>query len=226
MTSFRLTEAAGAIVGTYPSADLLKKVAPELLPHEIFQFARLWLTEGIPFAFQRKPIVYEAVRDHFAMLLHIDPKAVTVVGSTRMGFSLAPGKFGEPFGDHSDLDLLIVSSQLFSQFADEFERWRQDFLAKQIQPSNANEARYWDENAKWVPKNIYAGFIDGNKIPRRKPYPVARKVGDALFRLQCRVNSTADAPRFRKVSVRIYKDWPAVMKRVNLNLRTLFGRLS
>jgi hypothetical protein len=224
MASFKSTQAASSIIEPFPSAELLKETAPQFLPQEIVQFVRLWLTEGIPYAFQRKPIVYEAVRDYFANLIQIDPKAVTVVGSARLGYSLTTNKYGKPFDDQSDLDLLVVSSELFGQFVGEFEQWHRDFRSNRIQPSNPNEQRYWSDNANRVPSNVKQGFIDGNRVPLHKRYPTARAINEALFRLKGRVNSTSDGPKFKKVSVRVYKDWPSVIRRLTFNLKNLIRK--
>ena len=49
------------------------------------------------------------ISDNFG--LH--PSHVIVVGSGKLGFSIAPGKRYRPFGEESDLDVAIVSGELF-----------------------------------------------------------------------------------------------------------------
>ena len=36
-----------------------------------------------------------------------------MVGSARIGFSLSPNKYGAPFNEFSDIDIVVVSSSLF-----------------------------------------------------------------------------------------------------------------
>lgn len=44
----------------------------------------------------------------------LDPnRDVFVVGSAKLGFSVAPAKRYKPFGDHSDVDVAIVSHELY-----------------------------------------------------------------------------------------------------------------
>jgi len=64
---------------------------------DLFRFARLWLFEGIPFAFRSCPAIYQLARERFAKELHVEPGQVTMTGSGRLGYSLAPKKFGTEY---------------------------------------------------------------------------------------------------------------------------------
>lgn len=52
------------------------------------------------------------VSDHF----DVHPNEVILVGSAKLGFSIAPHKEFRPFGDNSDLDVAIISPRLFDTF--------------------------------------------------------------------------------------------------------------
>ena len=81
--------------------------------------ARLWLTEGIPYVFRQCPAVYESMRSWLSVRLEVHAKEIGLVGSARLGRSLAPVKLGQPFLDHhSDLDLFTVSTGLFREAKD------------------------------------------------------------------------------------------------------------
>lgn len=96
--------------------ECLPDPAPE--DGDLEKFVRLWLTEGVPFAFKDRPIVYEALREWVAALLDIFPKDVSMVGSARIGFSLAPQKQLREFTvGSSDLDLFVVSAPLFGRLS-------------------------------------------------------------------------------------------------------------
>ena len=86
--------------------------------------ARLWHSEGIPFAFRQNPALYELIRAWIASRLGIDPKDVTLIGSARLGQSLFGNPFGSPFSIDSDLDFTIVSSTLFEKLVSEFRSRR------------------------------------------------------------------------------------------------------
>lgn len=62
----------------------------------------------------------EQVADHFK----IHPPQVVMVGSGKLGFSIAPHKRYRSFGETSDLDIAIVSPNLFDRI------WEEVFKAR------------------------------------------------------------------------------------------------
>jgi hypothetical protein len=72
------------------------------------------LLTGTPYAFKAAPEQYELLRTTLATALRIQTEDITVVGSGRIGFSLDPGRFGNPFAPAtSDIDTVVVSEVLF-----------------------------------------------------------------------------------------------------------------
>jgi len=71
------------------------------------------LFSGDPFAFKERPTEYQKFRDQIAAALKCEAVNIAVVGSGRFGFSLAPHKFGRPFTDRSDIDVVIVDANFF-----------------------------------------------------------------------------------------------------------------
>jgi hypothetical protein len=71
------------------------------------------LFSGAPFAFNERPAEYSTFREQIAAALKCESANVVVVGSGRFGFSLAPHKFGRPFNDRSDIDVVIVDQNFF-----------------------------------------------------------------------------------------------------------------
>ena len=70
---------------------------------------------GIPFVFAGRGAEYTTFRGQLAKALKCDAKNISLVGSGRFGFSLAPDKFGRPFHDRSDIDVVIVCSEFFDE---------------------------------------------------------------------------------------------------------------
>src|SRR4029077_7660969 len=99
----------------YPAAVEIAKARLEGGYEARLAIARLWMSEGIPFAFLKSPALYEAVRTWVASRLVIEPKEITLTGSARLGQSLTPARLGAPFSDKSDLDFATVSSSLFDR---------------------------------------------------------------------------------------------------------------
>jgi hypothetical protein len=71
------------------------------------------LFSGVPYAFSKKPADYDMLRSQLSKALSVDAEAIYLVGSGRFGFSMAPHKYGRPFTERSDLDLVIVNEVLF-----------------------------------------------------------------------------------------------------------------
>lgn len=71
------------------------------------------LFSGTPHAFAKLPAEYDNFKTQLSHALKIAATHIVVVGSGRFGFSLAPYKFGRPFNEKSDLDVVIVDATLF-----------------------------------------------------------------------------------------------------------------
>ena len=71
------------------------------------------LFAGLPFSFAGQPEVHRQMIGEISRGLRVPREDICVVGSARLGFSLSPYKFGEPFNRYSDLDIIVVSSSLF-----------------------------------------------------------------------------------------------------------------
>jgi len=89
----------------YPSAADVARLCAIGGHRARFTLARLWLSEGIPFAFRKNPALYELIRTWVASRLGIDPKDVTLVGSARLGHSLFGKPFGSPFSETDDVPI-------------------------------------------------------------------------------------------------------------------------
>lgn len=79
---------------------------------EYFVTARLF--DGIP-AIWPKDLEYVRWRHEVAGRLGVDPMSVQLVGSARLGYSLNPKKDFKKFDSGSDLDIAIISPEIFEQ---------------------------------------------------------------------------------------------------------------
>ena len=186
---------------------------------------RLWLTEGTPYAFRGCPALYDALRAWLGQKLSVCPKEITLIGSGRIGFSLAAsGDYGRPFSGQSDLDLSVVSVQLFEEFRTCFLQWKDDYKNQIVTPPNPTARQYWDANLSSVPANLAKGFIDTYKIPNRNRYRVAQSANEVLWLLKEKLKITPGAPQIKTASIRIYSSWRALVSQVSLNLHRLSER--
>jgi hypothetical protein len=221
MRPFLVTEAGRRLSGTYPEHQLVRDLTRSMSPEEKLGFLRLWVSEGIPFAFKDIPILYDIVRGWLGRQLNVHAKCITIIGSARLGYSLSPApKFGKPFSGSSDLDLAVVADTTFQELSREFWTWKTDLLQGKIQPRNDRERGFWDDNLTRLPQNIARGFLDPHKIPPR--YPAVQRVNNTVWCLKEKLALTAHSPEIKRASLRVYRDWQAFIGQNMLNYsRTL-----
>ncbi|PCJ35807.1 MAG: hypothetical protein COA75_09685 [Cellvibrionales bacterium] len=177
------------------------------------------MSEGIPFAFKDCPGIYESIRSWVGSRLNIDPKELNVTGSARLGQSLAPRKMGKPFGNGSDLDIFIISNELFDLLKNDFNEWSYNFERGVISASNDIESRFWKENLHRGPRNIARGFIDSNIVPNHDKYRCVRNIAQTMYLLKEKLDITPGAPKFSHASVRCYKSWSGYVQQISLGLQ-------
>ncbi|MGB3333220.1 MAG: hypothetical protein WBA79_10460 [Mycobacterium sp.] len=68
-------------------------------------------------------IDYVRWRHEVAKRLEVDPMSIQLVGSARLGYSLNPGKNFKMFDLNSDLDIAIISAEIFDQTWAELRRF-------------------------------------------------------------------------------------------------------
>lgn len=159
MEPFRIPDPLRHLNGAYPEAGAILAAASGGGNASRVALARLWLSEGIPYAFSGCPAVFEVLRGWLAIRLDVEPKEISMTGSARIGSSLAPGKQGKRFSAASDLDFFVVSEKLFHQLRDEYNQWVYDFESEQVHP-NPLEREYWRDNAARGTGVLSRGFID------------------------------------------------------------------
>ena len=87
----------------------------------------------------------------------IRPENVLMVGSGKLGFSIAPDKRYRPFSDTSDIDLALVSDKLFDEI------WM-DVLRFDV------EVGSWDEK-RMFRNYLMNGWIRPDSLPRSQLFP-------------------------------------------------------
>jgi hypothetical protein len=181
--------------------------------------AGLWLTEGAPFAFRKCPARYEEIRGWLGTQFQVNSKQITLIGSARIGFSLAPSpKFGTAFGEHSDLDIALVSKSLYGRVASAYELFSLDYQNGTVVPNTDRERALWEDNIEFGKRNIPRGFFDVNKIPNRNRYPLVQHINNTMWRLTKKLELSEGQLRVRRASIRVYRDWQTLLDRVTLTL--------
>ena len=136
---------------------------------------------------------YVLSRDQYFQLKHqvseqfkLHPSQVVVVGSGKLGFSIAPQKRYRHFGDESDLDVAIVSDDLFHAL------WQEAF-------------DYWSNRGLWTRETdfkdyLFRGWLRPDCLP---PSIQAAKKWFEYFR---ELTASQQFGPY-KISAGVYKSW-------------------
>jgi hypothetical protein len=196
----------------YPSKDEFSEM---LDSRDHTKIVEELLIAGVPFAFRDSPADYDALRTTLGAALHLSADAMTVVGSGRIGFSLSPEKYGAPFLPKSDLDVVVVSAELFDIAWFDLLR-----LGRKYFSLERNIQSWIDAHRE---SHIFFGFI----VPDRLPGAVT--ISPTWFRT---FKGLARNPSLagRDVNGRLYRTWDHVhvhqlysLRKIQHGLRTRKG---
>jgi hypothetical protein len=204
----------------YPNSSLLKTVYLNTNYTERLGIIRLWMTEGIPYAFKSHPLLFEEIRNFIAKLLNVDTKEVSLVGSARIGYSLSKKEWGRPFNSDSDFDFIIVSNTLYGNIVKEFQNWVRDIETRKILPKDLYEMNTWLANIQYLDKQIPKGFIQTRFIPYNINYTTIKKCYDTIWLLKKRFVVTEIVPKVSDASIRVYSNWKSCVKQMHINFNT------
>jgi hypothetical protein len=113
-----------------PEKGDLLTVSPDL-------FASKFIFEAVPFIFAADVDLYIGWKTELGTRLAIDPRAIAVVGSASLGFSLNPAKSFKSFGDGSDIDVAVVSYRHFELAWDHLRKLGAQTLGMPVEVQNA-----------------------------------------------------------------------------------------
>ena len=134
------------------------------------------------------PEAYFCLRDTVAKKFSLHPNEVLVVGSAKLGFSIAPGKKYKIFGENSDIDVVIISSYFFELIWKNLRRYE-------------SQGGYWEYNESFK-KFFFRGWIRPDKLPPDHKFEFAKEWWEFFNTLS--VSREFDLVRIRGA---IYKDW-------------------
>ncbi len=131
---------------------------------------------------------YFDLRSYVAEKFQEHPNNVLVVGSGKLGFSVAPTKRYQLFGDRSDIDVVIVSERLFNYV------WS-DLLRYEIGGGD------WEKREKFK-RYLFQGWIRPDKLPPDQNFEFAKSWWEFFNEL-----SASEKIANFKISGAIYQGW-------------------
>ncbi|WP_049802495.1 hypothetical protein [Gloeothece verrucosa] len=76
-----------------------------------------FITHGTPYIFRDNEDSYFDLKYEIAQHFSLEsPEMVRMVGSAKLGFSIAPKKLWRKFSEESDIDMVIISRSVFEEY--------------------------------------------------------------------------------------------------------------
>ena len=180
----------------------LLELKEELKIKDVYRVVKEYILNGQPVCFGgKKDVIWnlkETVSDEFGLNI----KAIEIVGSAKLGFSLNPNKIGQTFNKTSDVDLLIVSSRLFDLAWNELLKL--DFHYHRLTPKDKDFLKDCYET-------IHRGYISPERIPKKSGF--GRNWWSIFDKL-----SNKKEFEYRKIRARIFKNWEFAEKYYSIQL--------
>lgn len=219
-----LTSATSRVLDKdYPDLESIIGLLKCKNQNEVNGFCRQWISEGVPYLFADNPMLYEIIRGWVAQRIGIHAKEVTLIGSARMGYSLAPGnKLGREFSHRSDLDFAAISEDFYIRSFEEVNRFTKDLKKGSIKPNTVKLEKLWPEIAADLNRTgTTRGFVDIWKLPNFDRYPLAKSTANTFWLLREKLKITDKKYATSKASIRVYRDFPSFAKQINININAM-----
>lgn len=191
----------------YPTKDEFAKL---ICNADIDDVVQQHVFGGVPFVYRNSPGFADLLFTHLSDRLGVERANMTVVGSGKVGISLSPDTFGNPFHADSDIDVVIVSESLFDKCWLELLRFPR-FKFRQL--SETARSRIDDHISE-----IYWGRIWPHQL---------LSVSDLARQWISAFRSIAQIPQlaYHEVNGRLYRTWDHAKVYHTRSLRKIARRL-
>ncbi len=156
---------------------------------------------------ERAAYIYHEIKVAAAEALDVPVKNVAIVGSAKTGYSLTPGRNYSPFTDESDLDLVIVSENLFRELWESYLNYLNSSTGHSYAPVAKNVFRHFisikAEEVQGAQLDYFSNWID--RVDKLKQ----------TFQLKFKLPS--------EINYRVYDAWKYVEKYHVTGLNALIG---
>src|SRR6266478_7753055 len=194
-----------------PTAEEFKHLILALDNHRVL--AKVFLLEGTPFVFENRPMKYVIFREQVADRFEIGSQDVCIVGSAKLGYSPSARKFGTPFAETSDVDVVVISEPLFYRGSKQlFETLNQ--LGPSIYAIKSAKGKtlplvYLDD---WVKvKDSVRNFVYQNLNPGLLPqdHPLRREIFENMASTSGLFLALEPQVFVSKIRCRVFRNWKA-----------------
>jgi len=194
-----------------PTSEELKQLIMALDNHRVL--AKVFLLEGTPFVFENRPMKYVIFREQVADRFEIGSQDVCIVGSAKLGYSPSPNKFGTPFAETSDVDVVIISEPLFyrgsKQLFETLNHLEPSVRAARFDKSRTPPTVNLDD---WVKvKDSVRNFVYQNFNPGLLPqdHPLRREIFENMASTSGLFLALEPQVFVSKIRCRVFRNWKA-----------------
>ncbi|WP_018952515.1 hypothetical protein [Thioalkalivibrio sulfidiphilus] len=168
--------------------------------------AQRWVIDRTPHIFGNDQKGYVDWKSQLASKIEVDGRAITIIGSACVGFSLSPLKNLRDFDDSSDIDIAIISAYHFDV------AWRcvRSFGPKVHSLSNKQRASLEDHKKRL----IYWGTFDTKHLLPKLPF--GKKWFEAFEKM-----TTIAPTQDRDINARVYRDFESLSAYHTNNIKKL-----
>jgi hypothetical protein len=132
---------------TYPSAKQWKQIVEEFSPEAI---SYKLLLSHIPYIFKDEPLKFGLFRKTIADAFGVEPSSVFIVGSAMAGRSLKGPDIEKEYSKKSDIDTLIVSEHLFTDYVMKSLEWVKEITRPSFPHGTPNFPTIEAEKTKFI----------------------------------------------------------------------------
>lgn len=94
--------------------DFITKLKNQSINNQ--EIVQRYITHGASFVFDEDEDKHFRLKKLISDNFNLSPENVIMVGSAKLGFSIAPSKLWKSFDEESDIDMVIVSDVIFDDF--------------------------------------------------------------------------------------------------------------
>jgi len=178
----------------------------ELVSDQLSLVVQKWVIDRTPHVFDGDQIEYVIWKSRLAEKIGVDGRAITLIGSASVGFSLSPEKNYREFNEESDIDIAIVSAHHFEL------AWHSiRSLGASIHSLNHLQRNSLMDHRSRL---IYWGTFDTKYLLPKLPF--AKQWFEAFEQM-----TAVDPTRDRDINARIYRDFESLSAYHTNNLNVL-----
>jgi hypothetical protein len=197
-----------------PAPDEFRSLIMALDNHRVL--AKVFLLEGTPAVFANSPMKYVIFREQVADRFNIGSQDVCIVGSAKLGYSPSLHKFGTPFAETSDVDVVIISEPLFYRGSRQLFATLNDLdppvYAVRIARENRSKEQPEVDLEDWLKvKDSLRNFVYENFNPGLLPqdHPLRKEIFENMASTSGLFLALEPQVFVSKIRCRVFRTWKA-----------------